>query len=122
MTKMKRKALVLAVLVGLGSQAAMAATKTVVPSVGTGGGQTSQELYAHAAGELFKTKHAAIAAAVQAWSNGEGIKPIVGQNGELLWPYGQGVPKVTCSKVPLVVNGNIKKIRVIFSLAHYCFR
>ncbi len=77
---------------------APAPQKYTVPPVSTGG-PTSQSLYAHAAGELFQNKHAAIAAAVQAWSHGEGIKPIVGQSGELLWPYGQGVPTVTCSKV-----------------------
>jgi len=94
-----------------------------VPSVTDGGGPTAQQLYAQASGELFQTKHAAIAAAVQAWSHGEGIKPIVGQGGIVLWPYNQGVPTDVCSPVQVcdiqLVKGDVPVSVVVGNTAQW---
>lgn len=93
--------LVMVALVGFAPYSAFAhdnvlshATGTMVPSVGS---PNSSQLFARAKGELFSHKHAAEAAAVRAWQAGDGIKPIIGQGGSIIYPYGQGVVKVACS-------------------------
>lgn len=78
----------------------MAIAGTTVPSVssvGSPNGPTSSQLFAQAKGELFSDKHAAENAAVRAWQAGEGIKPIIGQGGSIIYPYGQGIVRMACS-------------------------
>lgn len=78
----------------------LAIAGTTVPSVssvGSPNGPTSSQLFAQAKGELFSDKHAAENAAVRAWQAGEGIKPIIGQGGSIIYPYGQGIVRMACS-------------------------
>lgn len=45
----------------------------------------------------FPTKQAAINTAVKAWQEGNPAKPIIGQGGIVLYPYGQATPTLVCS-------------------------
>lgn len=48
-------------------------------------------------GVPFPTKKAAIDTAVKAWEQGNPAKPIIGQGGIVLYPYGQATPTLVCS-------------------------